>query len=69
MTTITLTVRGMSCGHCMRAVTAAIQARDPQAAVAVDLAAGTVTAQTTLSAEALAMVVEAEGYGVQPTPG
>ena len=35
-------VRGMSCGHCVRAVTQALQARDPQARVQVDLGTGEV---------------------------
>jgi copper chaperone len=62
--TVTLTVEGMNCGHCVKAVTAAIQAQDPAAAVVVDLAAGTVTAGTALSRQAVAMAVEAEGYTV-----
>ena len=33
--TITLKVEGMSCGHCVKAVTAAIQAKDPDAKTAV----------------------------------
>lgn len=62
--TITLTVEGMSCGHCVKAVTAAIQAQDPAATVVVDLDAGTVTAGTTLSRQAVTAAVEAEGYPV-----
>ena len=33
-------VSGMTCGHCVRAVTQAIEALDPAARVNVDLAAG-----------------------------
>lgn len=34
----TATVNGMTCGHCARAVTHAIQQLDPKAVVQVDLA-------------------------------
>lgn len=33
----TANVNGMTCGHCARAVTRAIQQRDPEAIVQVDL--------------------------------
>jgi copper chaperone len=62
--TITLNVEGMTCGHCVRAVTAAIQARDPAATVRVDLQAGTVRAETALPREAVAAAVAEEGYRV-----
>ncbi len=62
MTDIILQVEGMSCGHCARAVTEAIQAKDPAARVAVDLAAGTVAVQTALPRAAVAEAVRAEGY-------
>ena len=42
--TITLKVGGMSCDHCARAVTAAIQGHEPDAQVAVDLIAVRVVA-------------------------
>ena len=32
-------VQGMSCGHCVKAITQALQAKDPAASVRVDLAA------------------------------
>lgn len=59
-----LKVTGMTCGHCVRAVTQAIQARDPQARVQVDLAAGVVQAETSLDRAVLAALVTAEGYSV-----
>ncbi|MDO9503005.1 heavy-metal-associated domain-containing protein [Falsiroseomonas sp.] len=59
-----LKVAGMTCGHCVRAVTLAIQARDPQAKVQVDLPAGLVRADTTLDRAALTALVTAEGYAV-----
>jgi copper chaperone len=62
--TITLDVEGMTCGHCARAVTEAIQARDPAARVQVDLQAGTVRAETVLPRGAVAEAVAEEGYKV-----
>lgn len=62
--TIALTVEGMNCDHCARAVTGAIRARDPGAEVRVDLGAGTVRAETTLPREAVAAAVAEEGYRV-----
>ena len=35
-------VQGMTCGHCVRAVTEAVKSVDPQAEVKVDLATGKV---------------------------
>ena len=61
---ITLHVEGMSCGHCVRAVTEAIRALDPKAEVAVDLAAGTVRAETGAAPAAVTAAVEEEGYKV-----
>ncbi len=46
-------VSGMTCSHCERAVTQAIQALDPQAQVEVDLAAGTVQVQSSASEQAI----------------
>ncbi len=64
--TITLTVQGMSCGHCVKAVTAAIQAKDPNAKGEVDLADGNVKAETVLPRHVISMAVEEEGYAVKP---
>ena len=63
--TITLMVEGMSCNHCVKTVTAAIQAKDPAATVVVDLAEGTVRAQTTLPRTVVSLAVEEEGYAVK----
>lgn len=60
---ITLHVTGMTCAHCVRAVTAAIRALDPTAAVTVDLATGTVTAAGGLDRAAVVAALAAEGYG------
>lgn len=62
--TIELKVSGMSCEHCVRAVTQAIRAEDPGAEVRVDLAAGTVRTTTALPRDKVAAAIEEEGYGV-----
>lgn len=47
MTTTTYTVTGMTCGHCVRAVTSGITTLPAVRAVDVDLADGTVTVNST----------------------
>ena len=66
MTTQQFDVQGMSCSHCERAVTQAVHALDPQAQVAIDLAAGRVTIQSTQARDALAEAIAQEGYTVAP---
>jgi copper chaperone len=61
---IELRVEGMTCAHCVRAVTQAIQAIDATAAVSVDLAAGVVRATTVSARAEVAAAVAAEGYKV-----
>jgi copper chaperone len=60
-----LNVEKMSCNHCVRAVTKAVQALDAQAKVDVDLAAGTVRIAGQVDAEAAARAIRAEGYEVR----
>ena len=60
----TFQVQGMSCGHCVGAVTNAIKAVDPQAQVKVDLATGQVEVQSQQDHAALAAAIEEEGYKV-----
>ena len=62
---ITLKVEGMSCGHCIRAVTKAITALDGAAKVEVDLAAKRVIAQTKLLRAQVVRAVEEEGFAVK----
>jgi copper chaperone len=62
--TIALKVEGMSCGHCVKAVTAAIQAQDADAEVQVDLENKTVKARTDLPRGRVSMAIEEEGYKV-----
>jgi copper chaperone len=60
-----LNVEKMSCNHCVRAVTKAVQALDAQAKVDVYLAAGTVRIAGQVDAEAAAKAIRAEGYEVR----
>ena len=56
-------VDGMTCGHCKRAVTSAVQRVDPAARVEVDLAAGLVRTDSAAPADRLGAAIAAEGYG------
>lgn len=66
-------VSGMTCGHCQRAVTRAIQSVEPEAGVSVDLASGVVevsveetgVAERAALARAVAAAIQAEGYEVK----
>lgn len=60
-----LNVQKMTCGHCVRAVTNAVRALDPQAAVEVDLADGSVRIEGDVTAEDAARAIREEGYVVQ----
>ena len=59
------TVEGMSCGHCVKAVTQAVQSKDPAASVRVDLAAKEVGVESALSAEQVIEAISEEGYAVK----
>jgi len=59
-------VSGMSCGHCVRAVTQAIQALDQATRVEVDLAAGLVHVESSLDAAQIQAAIREEGYEVVP---
>ncbi|HET7202931.1 MAG TPA: cation transporter [Steroidobacteraceae bacterium] len=60
-----LDVRKMTCSHCVRSVTAAVHALDPQAKVEVDLGQGTVRIDGKVDAEAAVTAIRAEGYEVR----
>jgi copper ion binding protein len=62
--TSTYTVTGMTCGHCVSAVTEEISAIDGVGDVRVDLGSGTVTvtSDAPLSDEALRAAVDEAGY-------
>lgn len=60
-------VDGMTCGHCVRAVTEAVQGIDSGAKVDVDLAAGSVTTDSELQPDRLADAISQAGYTASPT--
>ena len=59
-------VQGMSCGHCVKAVTQALQAVDAGARVEIDLASGRVSVQSTQPVELLLAAIRDEGYEAEP---
>ncbi|MCQ4320900.1 heavy-metal-associated domain-containing protein [Stutzerimonas stutzeri] len=61
----TFNVTGMTCAHCQRAVTQAIQSRDANAKVDVDLQAGVVRVEGGLDEATIREAIEEEGYQVQ----
>lgn len=58
-------VEGMTCGHCVRAVTQAVQSQDSAASVKVDLAAKEVGVESRLSAEQVIEAITEEGYSAK----
>jgi copper chaperone len=64
MTQSTYTVEGMTCGHCVSAVTEEVGKLDGVHAVAVDLASGavTVTSELPVAEAALRAAVSEAGY-------
>ncbi|AVB18586.1 MULTISPECIES: heavy-metal-associated domain-containing protein [Pseudomonas syringae group] len=59
------TVQGMTCGHCVRAVTEAIKNDDPAAEVQVELTSKQVKVQSSLSPEQIIGLIGEEGYQAQ----
>ncbi len=57
-----LTLPAMTCGHCVKTVTAAAQRLDPAALVQTDLATHRVTVQTTAPRDVLVKALADEGY-------
>lgn len=60
-----LPVEGMTCGHCVMAVTQAVEAVPGAGQVHVDLASGQVAVEGTPDPEAVRAAIAEEGY----TPG
>lgn len=60
----TFNVKGMTCGHCEKAVTRAIQQLDPQAEVKIDRTSDRVEVQSQQPRDALAKAIADEGYTV-----
>ncbi|WP_244825436.1 heavy-metal-associated domain-containing protein [Caballeronia sp. TF1N1] len=58
-------VQGMSCQHCVAAVTRSIREIDPQAQVRVDLERGRVTVESSQTNEALIDAIDDAGYTVK----
>jgi copper chaperone CopZ len=67
-TTSTYTVSGMTCGHCVRAVTEELLKLDGVGTVEIDLATGAtvVTSDGPLDDAAVAAAVDEAGYEVVP---
>jgi copper chaperone len=63
-TTATYPVRGMSCGHCVAAVSAELRTLPGVRDVQIDLASGdvTVTSDAALDRDAVAAAVDEAGY-------
>ena len=62
----TLQVQGMTCGHCERSVTRAVQQVDPAAQVRIDRVQNQVVVQSEAPREQLARAIAEEGYAVAP---
>jgi copper chaperone len=55
-------VEGMTCAHCVKAVTNAIKGEDAEAIVQVDLPTGEVMVESDLTAEQVIGLIVEEGY-------
>ncbi|WP_203323027.1 heavy-metal-associated domain-containing protein [Pseudoxanthomonas beigongshangi] len=62
-----LIVEGMTCGHCVRTVTYALQALDANASVSVDLPGKTVLVRGDIRAAEATQALAAQGYDVVAT--
>ncbi|MFG1953081.1 heavy-metal-associated domain-containing protein [Micromonospora sp. NPDC048830] len=64
MVTTTYQVQGMTCGHCVNAVSAEVGALEGVSEVQVDLASGqvTVTSERPLDTDAVRAAVDEAGY-------
>lgn len=62
MTKVEVKVDGMSCGHCVKAVTKAIQAHDASAEVMIDLEAKNVSVYSALTPEVIRTAIAGAGY-------
>ena len=66
---IELSAKGMTCGHCVAAVTRAVQSVDPSAAVQVDLENARVRIDGRSAAGELIKALEDAGYPASPAQG
>ena len=67
--TIEFKVDGMSCQHCVAAVTSAIREHDAAAQVQVDLASGRVIVDSAQPVDALKAAIDEAGYTVTAVAG
>lgn len=58
-------VEGMSCNHCVGAITRAVQTVDPAAQVAADVPTQAVKVESNADQTALRQAIEAAGYPVK----
>lgn len=58
-------VEGMSCGHCVGAITRAVQAIDPAARVSADVPTQAVSVDSGADKDALRRAIEDAGYPVK----
>ncbi len=68
MSTVTLKVEGMSCQHCVHAVTSALEGVDGVERASVDLDGGRAVVEydeARATVDALMRAVEEEGYGAR----
>jgi len=63
---IELTVKDMTCNHCVGVVTQAVKSVDPDAAVDVDLPSKRVRVESRSSAGAFARALDEAGYPTTP---
>lgn len=57
-------VQGMTCGHCEKAVTRAVQRSDAQASIRIDRAQNRVEVESQAERSVLRAAIEEEGYKV-----
>ncbi|MDT3379149.1 heavy-metal-associated domain-containing protein [Labrys portucalensis] len=65
---ITLKVPEMSCGHCVKTITGALQAIDPGAAVEIDLGTQTVKVASVADEAKLRAAIAEAGYESEKLP-
>lgn len=65
MRTLSVLIPDLSCGHCVRAVTAALLSLDPQAQVRADPASKRVDVSSSAEPAAVLAALEAAGYPAQ----
>ena len=67
--TIELTLPDMTCGHCVKTVTATAQRLDPAALVKADLSTHRVTIDSSVAPAAIEAALAAEGYPATRSAG